>query len=60
MNLNRSEWQTARGLERALGMLVEPDAWASLGQHARKRGRADFKRIAPQVVTIQLDQIESV
>jgi hypothetical protein len=41
-------------------LLVEPDAGASLGQHARKRGFADFKRIAPQVIAVQLDQIESV
>jgi hypothetical protein len=30
----------------ALDMLVEPDAGASLGQHARKRGLADIKRAA--------------
>src|SRR5262249_49589146 len=44
----------------AFDMLVEPDAGASLGQHARKRGLADLKRIAPQVVAIQLDQVEGV
>jgi hypothetical protein len=44
----------------ALDMLVEPDAGASLGQHVRKRGPADLQRIAPQVVAIQLDQVESV
>jgi hypothetical protein len=31
-----------------------------LGQHACKRGLADLKRIAPQVVAIQLDQVEGV
>jgi hypothetical protein len=31
-----------------------------LSQHARKRGLADLKRIAPQVIAIQLDQVESV
>jgi hypothetical protein len=30
----------------ALDMLVEPDSGARLGQHARKRGLADLKRIA--------------
>jgi hypothetical protein len=28
--------------------------------HARKRGLADLKRIAPQVVAVQLDQVEGV
>ena len=44
----------------ALDMLVEPDAGASLGQHARKRGLADLKRIAPHVVAVQLDKVEGV
>ena len=44
----------------ALHMLVEPDAGASLGQRARKRGPADLKRIAPQVVAVQFDQVEGV
>jgi hypothetical protein len=48
------------GLTIALNMLVEPDAAARLSQHARKRGFADLKRIAPQVLAIQLDQVESV
>jgi hypothetical protein len=50
----------------ALDVLVEPDAGASLGQHARKRGLADVKRIAPQVVPkyhdhirLQADQLKS-
>ena len=38
----------------------EPDAGASLGQHARKRGLADLKRIAPQVVAVQFDEVEGV
>jgi hypothetical protein len=29
----------------AFDMLVEPDAGASLGQHARKRGLADLERV---------------
>jgi hypothetical protein len=44
----------------ALDMLVEPDAGASLGQHARKCGLADLKRITLQIVAIQLDQVEGV
>ena len=31
----------------ALDMLIKPEAGFSLGQHARKRGLADLKRIAP-------------
>src|SRR6516164_570709 len=44
----------------AFDMLVEPDAGASLGQHARKRGLAGLKRIAPQVVAVQFDEVEGV
>jgi hypothetical protein len=33
---------------------------ASLGQHAPERGLADHKRITPQIVAVQFDQIESV
>ena len=44
----------------AFDMLVKPDAGASLGQYVRKRGLTDLKRIAPQVVAVQLDQVESV
>src|SRR5262245_52070286 len=44
----------------ALNMLVEPDAGAGLGHDRRERGLADLKRIAPQVVAIQLDQVEGV
>ena len=44
----------------ALDMLVEPDAGASLGHDRCERGLAHFQRIAPQIVAIQLDQVESV
>jgi hypothetical protein len=44
----------------ALDMLIEPDAGANFGQHARERDLADLKRIAPQVVAVQLDQVERV
>src|SRR5262249_31556713 len=44
----------------ALDMLVEPDAGARLGHDRRERGLADLKRIAPQIVAVQLDQVEGV
>jgi hypothetical protein len=36
-------------------MLVEPDTETGIGQDRCERGLADLKRIAPQVVAIQLD-----
>ena len=44
----------------AFQMLVEAQAKASFGQRTSKRGLADLKRIAPQVVAVQLDQVEGV
>src|SRR5262245_15493345 len=44
----------------ALDMLIEPDAEAGLGHDRRERGLADLKRIAPQVVAVQLDEVEGV
>src|SRR6516225_390561 len=44
----------------ALDMLVEAEAKASFGQHTSKRGLADLKRITPQVVAIQFDEVEGV
>src|SRR5262249_26773297 len=44
----------------ALQMLVEAQARASFGQHTSKRGLADLKRITPQVVAVQLDEVEGV
>src|SRR5262249_42480885 len=44
----------------ALDMLVEPDAGAGLGHNRRERGLADLKRIAPEVVAVQLDEVERV
>jgi hypothetical protein len=41
-------------------MLVEPDAGAGLGQDRCERGFADLKRITPQVVPVQLDQVEGL
>src|SRR5215831_14045845 len=42
----------------ALGMLVEPDAGAGLGHDRCERGLADLKRIAPQVIAVQFDEVE--
>ena len=44
----------------ALDMLIEPDAGAGLGHDRCERGLADLKRVAPQVVAVQLDQVEGV
>jgi hypothetical protein len=44
----------------ALDMLVEPDAGAGFGYDGCERHIADLKRIAPQVVAAQLDQIEGL
>jgi hypothetical protein len=41
-------------------MLIEPDAGASLGHDRCECGLADLKRITPQVVAVQLDQVEGV
>src|SRR5215813_12234432 len=44
----------------AFHVFVEPDAGAGLGHDRRERGLADLKRVAPQVVAIQLDEVEGV
>jgi hypothetical protein len=41
-------------------MLIEPDAGAGLGYDRCERGLADLKRIAPQVVAVQFDEVEGV
>jgi hypothetical protein len=43
-----------------LDMLVEPDAGAGLGYDRCERGLADLKGIAPQVVPVQLDEVEGI
>ena len=43
----------------AFQMLIEPDAGLSLGHDRCKRGLADLKRIAPQVVAVQFDQVKA-
>src|SRR5215472_1610263 len=40
--------------------IVEPDARSSLGHDRCERGLADLKRITPQVVAVQLDEIKGV
>jgi hypothetical protein len=44
----------------AFEMLVEPDAGAGLGHDRCERGLADLKWITPQVVAVQLDEVEGV
>src|SRR5215471_4417086 len=44
----------------AFDMFIEPDARAGLGHDRCERGLADLKRIAPQVVAVQFDQVEGV
>src|SRR5262249_25384389 len=44
----------------ALDVFVEPDAGAGLGYDRCERGLADLKRIAPQVVPVQLDEVEGI
>ena len=44
----------------ALDVLIKPDAGAGLGHDRCERGLADFKRIAPQVVAVQFDQVEGI
>jgi hypothetical protein len=41
-------------------VLVEPDAGGRLGQHRGERSLAHVKRLAPQVVAVQFDQVEGV
>ena len=44
----------------AFDMLVEPDTGAGLGQDRCERGLADLKRVTPQVLAVQFDQVEGV
>ena len=45
---------------RVAGGLISygPNAGAGLGHDRRERGLADLKRVAPQIVAVQLDEIE--
>jgi hypothetical protein len=44
----------------AFQVLVEPNTGGRLGQHHGQRFFAAFRRITPQIVAIQFDQIEGV
>src|SRR5262249_50054541 len=44
----------------ALDMLIESNAGADLGHDRCESGLADLKRIAPQIVAVQLDEVEGV
>src|SRR5262249_22390463 len=44
----------------AFYMLVEAQPQASFGQHAAQRGLAHLQWITPQVVAIELDQVEGI
>jgi len=48
------------GLAVALHVLVESNAWPSLGQDYSKRGLATLQRIRSEIVTVQFDQVEGV
>jgi hypothetical protein len=41
-------------------VLVESNAWPSLGQDYSKRGLATLQRIRSEIVTVQFDQVEGV
>ena len=43
-----------------LHVLIEAQTWCSLGQHRGERSLAHLKRLASQIVAIQLDQVEGV
>src|SRR5260221_10550456 len=44
----------------ALDMLVEPEARAGLAHDRCEGGLADLERVTPQIVAVQLDEIEGV
>ena len=48
------------GLAVALHVLIESNAWPSLGQDYSKRGLATLQRIRSEIVTVQFDQVEGV
>jgi hypothetical protein len=41
-------------------VLIEPQAGARACDHAGKRGLAHLQRITPQVITVELDQVERI
>jgi hypothetical protein len=40
-------------------VLIEPDALPSLREHQLQRRLATLKRVAPQIVAIQFDQVSA-
>ena len=44
----------------ALYVFVEPNAGAGFGHDRCERSPADLERIAPEIVAVQLDQVEGV
>jgi hypothetical protein len=44
----------------AFHVFIEPDASARLGQYHLKPGLAAFQRITPEIVAVQLNQVEGV
>src|SRR5262249_52814205 len=44
----------------ALDVFIESNAGAGLGHDRCERGLADLKRIAPQVIAVQLNEVEGV
>jgi len=44
----------------AIYMLVEPDAGAGFGHDRCQRGLANLKRITPQIVAIEFDEVEGI
>jgi len=44
----------------AFDMLVEPDTGTGLCHDRSERGLADLERVTPQVVAVQLDEVEGV
>src|SRR5438552_9887872 len=53
-------WAKTVGPSPSMGSLKRRQAKASLGQHTSKRGLADLKRIAPEVIAVQFNEVESV
>ena len=53
-------WAKTVGPSPSMGSLKRRQAKASLGQHTSKRGLADLKRIAPEVIAVQFDQVKGV
>ena len=41
-------------------MLVQADARSGFGQHAGERSFAHAERVAPQIIAVQLNQVEAV